>query len=122
MNCPNCNTFNVDTATFCASCGMKFAENQQTKAKEPVSNTRRTYYKPQPVGEKYSSKAIASLILSLVGILIAGIICGVIGIVLGILALVDIGRKPNVKGYVIAILGLSISVFDCVLMIISFTM
>lgn len=122
MNCPNCNTFNVDTATFCASCGEKFATSPKPVTKENVSNTRRTYYKSQPVGEKYSAKAIASLVLSLVGILFAGLICGAIGVVLGVWALVEISKKLNIKGYFIAILGLIISTVDCVLMIISFFM
>lgn len=123
MNCPNCNTFNVDTATFCASCGMEFEESKQSvsgtnyngQVKRPQS---RTYYRSRPVGARYSNKAVASLIISLLGIFFAGIICGAIGIVLSILAIVEIVKKPIIKGKGIAIFGLLLSVTDCVLMII----
>ena len=107
MNCPNCNTYNAENASFCSSCGTPL--NSEPK-RQPINLI-------QPMG-RYCGLAIASFVLSLVGLVIAGLICGIIGIVLYCLANSSFRHDPSLRGRGLATAGLIISIVDCVFMIV----
>ena len=95
MNCPRCNSYNMNGARFCSTCGMSF-DGQQNMIY---------------TGEKKTSgKAITSFILSLVGLFVGGLVCDVLGIIFSAMAFGDMKKNPQLGGKGFAIAGLVISI------------
>jgi hypothetical protein len=77
MNCPKCNTSNIDNAKFCTNCGYAFNSQQVINNDEesytvitPKNNYTRTNMSPPPQKKKNNTALI--IVLVIVGIFILG--------------------------------------------------
>ena len=131
MFCKSCGARLYKNAKFCAHCGDKVEEIEDsistiTNEEQPSTNNEVLTSLPSANTQseviekkKFSGKAITGFVLSIVGLFFAGIPCGIIGIIFSSIALGDIKRK-NYGGKGLAIAGLVVSIITLVLSIFSF--
>ena len=120
MICKSCGARLYKNAKFCAHCGSKVEEIEESTAISAEEKPETEEILPTNITEelpktevvedrKLSGKAITGFVLSLSGLIIAGIPCGIIGIIFSSIALGDIKRK-NFKGKGFAVAGLVVSI------------
>ena len=114
--CTQCGNPLPEQSKFCGKCGV-----QVDDFNVPVQETAGSYGNSQGIAQtipanRLSGLAIASYAVSLFGILWFGVICGLVSVGLGIAALPGCIRRKT-RGTGLAIAGLSIGVFEIIVMI-----